>query len=113
MRVQGCLNHRINPKAKEDFVEVGSVESGSAPAAPSRVAGASSFSRSASGLIRVAGSWDVLTLWDPASGRMTGVLEGHTRFPEAVAFSRDGSRIASGPSLCSAARSLSPESSCS
>ncbi len=47
-------------------------------------------------VLAVASVWDVATLWDTAGGRMIGVLEGHTRFPEAVAFSPDGRTIATG-----------------
>jgi len=47
-------------------------------------------------ILAVASVWDVATLWDTASGRMIGVLEGHTRLPEAVAFSPDGRTIATG-----------------
>jgi WD40 repeat protein len=47
-------------------------------------------------ILAVAGSWEVATLWNPTTGRLTGVLEGHTRFPEAVAFSADGKTIGTG-----------------
>jgi len=46
--------------------------------------------------LAVAGFWDVATLWDTASGRMIGILEGHTRSPRAVAYSPDGKTIATG-----------------
>jgi WD40 repeat protein len=44
----------------------------------------------------VAGVWDVATVWDTASGRMTGFLEGHARYLKSVAYSPDGKTIATG-----------------
>jgi hypothetical protein len=44
----------------------------------------------------VAGVWDVATVWDTASGRMTGFLEGHAQYPNSVAYSPDGKLIATG-----------------
>ncbi len=44
----------------------------------------------------VAGVWDVATVWDTASGRMTGILEGHTKYLKCVAYSPDGKTIATG-----------------
>ena len=46
--------------------------------------------------LAVAGSWDVATLWDVASARMTGLLEGHARSPNSIAYSPDGETIATG-----------------
>jgi WD40 repeat protein len=44
-------------------------------------------------ILAVAGAWEVGTLWGPTTGRLIGVLEGHTQFPEAVAFAPDGKTI--------------------
>ena len=46
--------------------------------------------------LAVSSVWDVATLWDTATGRLIGVLEGHTRFPEAIAYASDGRTIATG-----------------
>ena len=46
--------------------------------------------------LAIAGAWDVATLWDTATGRMTGMLEGHARSLTAVAYSPDGKTIATG-----------------
>jgi WD40 repeat protein len=43
------------------------------------------------------GSYDnTIELWDTASGRLLGTLEGHSSLGMSVAFSPDGTRIASG-----------------
>jgi WD40 repeat protein len=42
------------------------------------------------------GFWRVATLWDAASGRRIGTLEGHSRGVRAVAFSPDGKLMATG-----------------
>ena len=54
------------------------------------------FSPDCKTLVVAGGVWDVATVWDTASGRMTGFLEGHTRNPKTVAFSPDGRTIATG-----------------
>jgi WD40 repeat protein len=46
--------------------------------------------------LAVAGFWDVATLWDTASGRMTSLLEGHARAQNSIAYSPDGKTIATG-----------------
>ncbi len=46
--------------------------------------------------LAVSSMWVVATLWDTATGRLIGVLEGHTQFPAAIAYAPDGRTIATG-----------------
>ncbi len=54
-----------------------------------------SFAFSSDGTRLASTSGEVVTLWDPATGEPTGVLEGHTHWVGAVAFSPDGATLAS------------------
>ena len=45
-------------------------------------------------VLAVAGTWDVATLWNPATAQLIGILEGHARYPDAVVFSTDGKMLA-------------------
>ncbi len=54
-----------------------------------------SFAFSPDGTRLAATSGDVVTLWNPATGERTALLEGHTHWVGAVAFSPDGATLAS------------------